>query len=333
DPVIAGEGLYKDDPFWCGRPHLSCHVITALTCLGEKARQPLLFLKPWYQKEFILSWLNSRNWAEGVANTGNEIMNLGTLLQYSRDFHGDRQAGRAANLLLDWLSSHYLQEETGTWGRIDTSHPFWRSQAVQAAYHLWSLFFYDGRPIPFLERAIDTVLATQNPLGGFGWGVHNREKPFHSSACEDIDSIDPLCRMLAITDYRRQEMIAALLKAEKWVLSNQVRDGGFVFIKDQVFTYGHSQLTSGPGEGAMFPTWFRLLSLSFIGTSVPGSLASQVGWHFLNCPGMQFSPKGPTRDRQISASSVAETFHSERNNQEVTESVKKGSVKKGIKEE
>ena len=34
DPAIVDQGWYKGDPFWCGRPHLTCHVIIALTCLG-----------------------------------------------------------------------------------------------------------------------------------------------------------------------------------------------------------------------------------------------------------------------------------------------------------
>ncbi len=39
DPVIFDQGWYKDDPLWCGRPHLTCHVITALACLGEVAEK------------------------------------------------------------------------------------------------------------------------------------------------------------------------------------------------------------------------------------------------------------------------------------------------------
>jgi hypothetical protein len=44
----------------------------------------------------------------------------------------------------------------------------------------------------------DTVLATQNPLSGFGWGVHNATDPHGSSACEDIDSIGALSSLLEI---------------------------------------------------------------------------------------------------------------------------------------
>lgn len=152
----------------------------------------------------------------------------------------------------------------------------------------WPLFFYDGLQPPHLERALDTILATQNPLGGFGWGVHNPSAPFLSSACEDIDSIDPLCRISRLTAYRRTDVEAALAKAGDWVLTNRTSTGGFVFLTHQPCEYGHMQLRSEAGEGAMFPTWFRLLSLALIGRTLPEHPLGRLPWRFVRCPGMQF---------------------------------------------
>jgi len=288
DPVIFGEGWYAGDPLWCGRAHLTCHVIIALTCLGATAERPLAWLEPWRDADRVVRWLDELDWGERVAWTGNEVMNIGTLLQYARDVHNDEQAGRGVSVMLEWLAQHHVAPETGVWGDVDVSEPTWRSQAVQAAYHLWPLFFYDGIPVPHVERAIDTVLATQNPAGGFGCGVHNPHNPLKSSACEDIDSIDPLCRTMQVTDYRRADVEAALCRAADWVLSNQVDDGGFVFIKDRPFEYGHPQLRGASDRGAMFPTWFRLLSLALIGKVLPEHPLGAVGWRFARCPGMQF---------------------------------------------
>jgi hypothetical protein len=288
DPVIFDQGWYAGDPLWCGRSHLTCHVVTALACLGGVAPKPLRWLDPWRDPDTLMRWLAARDWGERVSWTGNEIMNIGTLLQYARDFHRDAAAGRAVAALLEWLATHHINPDTGVWGRVDVSDPQWRSHAVQAAYHWWPLFSYDGAPIPYMERALDTVLATQNPRGGFGWGVHNRAEPFTSSACEDLDSIDPLCRMTQLTDYRRAEIQAALAKAADWVLTNQAPDGGFVFMRHQPFEYGHAELRSEAGQGAMFPTWFRLLSLALIGKALPEHPLGAVPWRFVNCPGMQF---------------------------------------------
>ena len=288
DPVIFDQGWYKDDPLWCGRPHLTCHVVAALDCLGAVAEKPLRWLDPWRDPDALVRWLAARDWGRQVAWTGNEIMNVGVLLQYARDFQNDARAGRAAAILLEWLAAHHVSPTTGVWGAVDTSEPIWRSHAVQAAYHWWPLFFYDGVPIPYLERAMDSLLATQNPRGGFGWGVHNPAEPFVSSACEDIDSIDPLCRMMPLTDYRRADIETALARATDWVLSNRMPDGGFVFIRDRPFEYGHPTLRSEAGQGAMFPTWFRLLSLALIGKALPGHPLARVPWRFVRCPGMQF---------------------------------------------
>lgn len=288
DPVIFGQGWYADDPLWCGRSHLTCHVITALTCLGAVAPKALTWLDPWRDCDALVAWLENRDWGERVGWSGNEIMNVGTLLQYARDFHHDDRAGTAVGCLLEWLESHHLNPATGVWGEVDVTDPFWRSHAVQAAYHWWPLFAYDGRPFPHVDRALETVLATQNPHGGFGWGVHNPAEPFTSSACEDIDSLDPLARMSTQTAQRQAEVQQAIRTGAAWVLSNQVPDGGFVFIKDRPFEYGHPQLHGPANEGAMFPTWFRLLALALADTAVPGSVPGGVSWQFTDSPGMQF---------------------------------------------
>jgi hypothetical protein len=288
DPVIFNQGWFTGDPLWCGRPHLTCHVIAALACLGNVAPKPLAWLDPWRKPDALVRWLEARDWGVRVAWTGNEIMNVGVLLQYARDFQNDARAGQAVAVLLEWLATHHVNPATGVWGEVDTNDPIWRSHAVQAAYHWWPLFFHDGVRPPYLERAIDTVLATQNPLGGFGWGVHSPADPFMSSACEDIDSIDPLCRMMQLTDYRRADIAAALTKAADWVLTNRMPDGGFVFLRELPFEYGHPALRGEAGEGAMFPTWFRLLSLALIGTALPAHALGLIPWRFVRCPGMQF---------------------------------------------
>jgi len=287
DTVIFDQGWYAGDPPWCGRSHLTCHVITALACLGGMAEKPLRWLDPYRDVNTLIRWREERDWGARVAWTGNEIMNVGTLLQYARDFQNDDRAGHAVTALLEWLSTHHDDPETGVWGDVDVRDPIWRSHAVQAAYHWWPLFFYDGVPIPHVERAIDTVLATQNSARGFGCGVHNPADPLTSSACEDIDSIDPLCRMMQVTEYRREEIQVALTGAADWVLSNQVDDGGFVFIKDRSFEYGHPEMRNEANQGEMFSTWFRTLSLALIGMAMPDHPLGRIPWQFVHCPGMQ----------------------------------------------
>jgi hypothetical protein len=284
DPRIAGEGWYKGDPEWCGRRHLTCHVVTALTCLGAVAARPLRCLEPFYERSHLIKWLDDRDWVQKADFAGNEVLNIGTLLQYVRDFQREPRAAAAVRALLDWLSNHQIQAETGLWGKFDTNDPKELSRGVQGAYHFWLLFFYDCTPIPHTKQAVDYVLRTQNPSGGFGWGVHGP----NSSACEDIDSIDPLARLLFVSDYKRQKIRQSLRRALPQVLNNQNDDGGFVFVRGSALEYGHPLLSSARDGSAMFPTWFRTLSLAYLGKALPDSVVGGFNWDIRNCPGLQF---------------------------------------------
>jgi hypothetical protein len=306
DPVIFDQGWYKGDPEWCGRRHLSCHVVTALTCLGAVAKKPLRFLDPFVGQTSSLSqsakrqagspshgsrglvkWLETRGWERQPDFVGNEVLNVGTLLQYARDFQKLEGCAQAVRTLLSWMNAHFLHERTGLWGSLDTAQPRELSRAVQGAYHFWLLYFYDHVPIPYPERVIDSCLATQNARGGFGQGVHTGSDR-ESSACEDIDSIDPLVRLTRATDYRRDDVRMALERGLKQVLLNQTADGGWWFVRGKAFTYGHEQLAASASQGAMFPTWFRTLTLAYLAKALPDSLVGRYDWQFCNCPGLQF---------------------------------------------
>ena len=65
--------------------------------------------------------------------------------------------------------------------------------------------------------------------------------------------------------------------------SNQTPDGGMEFIKGTDFEYGHPQLTGKAGFGAMFPTWFRTLTLALAAHAL-----GDDSFCFVRCPGMQF---------------------------------------------
>ena len=288
DPLIYGQGWYKGDPEWCGRRHLSCHVVTALTCLGAVAPKPMRFLEPFLAPGGLVKWLEARNWRSAPDFVGNEVLNVGTLMQYARDFQKDDRCGSAVKTMLEWMNTHHMNPKTGLWGALNLADPKGLSRAVQGAYHFWLLYFYDRALIPYPDRVADHALRTQNKAGGFGLGVHNPGNPLNSSACEDIDSIDPLVRLMLSRPYRRDEIHKALERGLARVLVNQNADGGFVFMRDRGFSYGHSLMASGANVSAMFPTWFRTLTLAYLGKGLPGSIVGSFDWQFCNCPGIQF---------------------------------------------
>ena len=54
-------------------------------------------------------------------------------------------------------------------------------------------------------------------------------------------------------------------------------------IKNRDFEYGHPQLLGPKDGGAMFPTWFRTLTLALTAKAF-GDASVQL----IRCPGMQF---------------------------------------------
>ncbi|GAG36907.1 unnamed protein product, partial [marine sediment metagenome] len=239
-------------------------------CLGENAKKRLTWIDRFKDEKKLKSWLDRQDWGYRVDYTSNTVQDVGIFLQYARDFQGDAEAGQALRQLLDYLVDK-ADPSTGLWGdgEYDLRDEKHRSRAIQAAYHFWLLWFYEREMIPYPELAVDHILKTQNKNGGFGCGVHNRKYPYNSSACEDIDSIDPLVRLLPLTDYRRDDVIQSLQRSLPWVIGHQTDSGSYVFKRGLGFEYGHPELNAKLNVGGMFPTWFRTLSLAMLGQGLP----------------------------------------------------------------
>jgi hypothetical protein len=284
----ANDGLFKDQLLnnkmapkcdWWGWRHLTLHVIMALTALDATVEKKFTFLEPFKNQEYAIKWLEDRDWLKDPANVSNEIQNYVTILQYARDFQDVAWAGDSIQTIQNWLDEKQ-DLGSGLWGnRFDDSYKL--SNGVQTGYHLWLLYFYEKRKINYVNNIVDSILNTQSNLGGFG-------VPPNSSACEDIDSIDPLVRLYFQTDHRHAEVRKALERALPWVLVNMNKDGGFVFRRFQGFEYGHQRMYSRSDESAMFPTWFRTLSLAYLSKILQNSLNGRLNWQFLHCPGHQF---------------------------------------------
>ncbi len=283
DPVVADSELVNYD--WWGWRHLTCHVIVALTVWGSVAQKEFACIKPFHNPDFVKKWLLGRDWSTPASsnNAGNEILNYGTLLQYSRDFHNDKKAKKTIEVILDWLLENQ-NSLYGAWGPyIDINNKIDLAQVMMGGYHEFLLFFYDKRPFKYQEIIIDRILFLQNEKGGF-IGPHHAM----SSACQDIDAIDPLSRLTLQTEYRKDDIKLALEEAISCVLSHQNKDGGFVFYRDKDFEYGHEEMYSRINESDTFSTWFRTLSLSIIGQVLSDEILGKFNWQFTKCPGYQF---------------------------------------------
>lgn len=278
DPLIENEIAEVID--WWGWRHLSAHVISAISALGGKTLCPFSFLKFLYAPNKAYEWIKTLPWDQNSVNVSNTVMNYGVLLQYERDIRQNEHASIALNEIFSFLEES-VNPKTGLWFDFQHANSQVLSDAVQTSYHLWNLFFYDKRAIPYLEKAIDSCLETQNKSGGFG-------VKYNSSACEDIDSIDPLARFYFLTEYRHSDIQICLEKALRWVSINQMCDGGFVFRRFEKFKYGHELMETNPEVSNLFATWFRLLSIAYISKVLDNSISGEKLRISLHSPGYQF---------------------------------------------
>jgi hypothetical protein len=277
DPAVMND-LFKDTDWW-GARHLALHMISAYTDLGMRPKYPFSFLGKYYQEGFIKTWLDAFDWqgvSLGTGDVDNKIMNIGCLLQYQRDCWNDQKAAVAINVLKDYLRDK-INPDTGMWGVFSTNNAHQRSRMVQFAYHLLAIFFYDKDFNFNHEKFVELVLNTQNKIGGYGVALN-------SSACEDIDSIDILIRFYPyVNEGTKTEINKSLNRAFNCVLLNQVADNGFVFRLAEPFEYGSAQTSSTMNAGAMFPTWFRTLSIAYI----TEHLTIKNNFIITTCPGYE----------------------------------------------
>lgn len=277
DPVVVND-IYEESDWW-GARHLALHMISAYAALGIRPKYEFGFLKQYYDVHKIQTWLDGFDWSGesiGLTDVDNKIMNIGCLLQYQRDTWADASAGAAVEFLKNYLRSK-INPQTGMWMKVDTVNLDQRSRMVQFAYHLLLIYFYDNDFNFDHEKIIHHVLNTQNKYGGYG-------VQYNSSACEDIDSIDILVRLYPyVSDSLKKKISQSISLATPWVLANQVVDNGFVFRLNSALKYGHQEMNALANIGAMFPTWFRTLSIAYI-----TSLQDPKRFNVIKAPGYVF---------------------------------------------
>lgn len=262
DGLFYDESLRNDiydDTDWWGARHLVVHLINAYIALEAKPKHPFSYLENYKDIVYLNNWLDHQDWSTAFLyenDIDNKIMNIVTVLQYQRDYLNDKKAAKAVSFIQQYLLDR-INPSTGMWGYYNLDNKADLSRMVQFAYHLFPMYFYDKIDIKNKERIIDLVLRTQNSAGGFG-------DKLNASACEDIDSIYLLIRFSKLTSYKKEEIDLSLKRAFIWVFANQNDDGGFVFRRNEAFWYGHEQMTSRKNESALFPTWFRTLSIAYL---------------------------------------------------------------------
>lgn len=254
DPVIYNENFDEGDGW--GARHLAGHLIIGYKRFNRIPKKDFAFLKKYEEPENIIKMLETLDYKK-VWAASNKIMNIGVLMQYSRDYMSYDSLSSSIDAMLEWLINTN-SSENGLWYEGNIQNIGQLYEACRGAYHIYPMFIYDNITLPNIEKAIDSFLGTQNKWGGFNEDIK-------SSACDDIDIIDPLMRLSRFSDYRNNDIKKTLEKAYKWILVNQNSDGGFVFKRHSKFAYGgHNELSSIKEESNIFATWFRTLSILYL---------------------------------------------------------------------
>ena len=290
DPAVDNEIAEAED--WWGWRHLTCLTISALHALGAAPSMRLSWLDEYSTSDEVIAWLARLDWGPRIDFTSNLVMNRVAAMQYARDFMGEERFAIPIERALDDLQAR-CGATTGLWGEAPTNSEV-LTRNVQAAYHFWLLLAYEGRALPYARAVVPLILATQSRSGGFS--------PIRvlSSACEDIDSIDPLSRILVQHPSGDPRISSALSRGARWVAANFGADGGAVFRLGEEFTYGHPLMRTGVGQTSIFATWFRLLAIAIADVGRAPAPPSGSPWRFLNVPGYQISPQALLPARRFS---------------------------------
>jgi hypothetical protein len=280
DPAIDCPEAETED--WWGWKHLTMLALMVSVLYDRPVHKELKWISE-YNDDRLRSHINSMDWGARAAWTSSAVQNIGVSLQYARDYQTSTRAGRMLESLFDCIDARQ-DPQTGLFGDSFRT-PQQLSSGVQAGYHIWLLYFYDKRKIKHDNAIVDSILRTQNVLGGFG-------VKWNSSACEDIDSIDPLLRLAKLSGQRSDDVQRSLRLALSAILHDLNYDGGWGFRSHQAFQYGFSsEMSSKPGQSNVFFTWFRTLALAYClagldPENVPPGFAYKWNWRW--APGLQF---------------------------------------------
>lgn len=258
---------YLNGDGW-GARHFMPHYFIAIERLGIKAKYSLKYVTPFYKSEILRTLFDALDWTHPWQSS-NLVMNIGVALFYERERFNNKEAGKAVEVLQKWLMDH-IRADCGMWGEGNLKSKSFQYALIRGAYHMYSFLIYDNIDFPYKEKAIDFILKCQNKYGGYDFRAN-------SSACEDIDAIEPLIRLSLLTPgYRYAEIRSSISNSLQWVVQNQRDDGGCVFRLGELFDYGNVNMMSDKNESNLFATWFRTLSVCYMYDFLLGNVREYV---------------------------------------------------------
>ncbi|MEP7183245.1 MAG: acyltransferase [Betaproteobacteria bacterium] len=187
----------------------------ALECLGAHHAQPIRVVHD-LPPNALRRILDALPWQKRAWTCGGWIDAIGTALWFNQRHF--KLTGPVAPLF-EWLDAR-CHAHTGLWGE-STPDEGWL-QPVNGFYRLTrGTYAHFGRPVPYPEIALDSVLAhiAQNE----GFAARN------VTACNLLDTIHPLWLLQQQTDHRRDEALAFVRAQIPAIAARWVDGQGFAF--------------------------------------------------------------------------------------------------------
>ncbi len=233
------DGTYRHLTGHC-TTHALCHATGALSMLGGTHRYPPRLLRDYARPERVGEWLDGINWVNQWGGS-HDIWGAGLPLVCS-----EQTADEWEDAVFTWLGRE-VDPETGFWRKDVESRT--RMEYLGGAFHIWPLFAADGRPLPYPERVIDSVLALRTEDGLFGGDM----------GYSNMDAVWVLGYLTQRTDYRRDDIQVALREnlaalAEAYALA-----------PEQFLSGAHSTLS-------------RIATLSMLQEAMPELFESATRW-------------------------------------------------------
>ncbi|MEN6486285.1 MAG: glycosyltransferase family A protein [Syntrophobacteraceae bacterium] len=287
DPTVGPEDLLPgehDSGYF--REETTTFCQQALDALLAPAPPPRRLPAEWLAPESLAAHLESFPWRNPWLDS-NRVMFVLSQLCHEAERHRRPELLFLVDAALDWVDAHQ-DPQTGLWRG---PHPASLENAMAATFHFAFYYGYRGRPLPHVERIVDSCLSLQQAHGLFSGDGNGH-------TCLDYDALDLLAKASLSTDYRRDAVRGAMRRAEAALLMLEGEDGGFCHCGERP---GHSfgvradgilrklglfrfvpfkpsggeysvcrrSLSCPTAAGNAFSTWFRLLSLL---------LATQQDW-------------------------------------------------------
>jgi hypothetical protein len=155
--------------------HATAFATAALKLLGSRPRHPHAWAEPLFaEPETIRRWVDSFNWNQ-IWSGSHELGAAAAVIDAPRGVDLPEKWG-------DWtldVSTEKLDHRTGFWknGVLDR---VWRRPTtidLGGAAHFWWIYHHLGRPIPYPEKVVPSILALQRESGLWGTRLFNGAYP------------------------------------------------------------------------------------------------------------------------------------------------------------